>query len=400
MRMHTAGMTVEERRRLLPRGVVAAGAGFGAGFAVAYLFDPARGRSRRARGRDRASHATHELRDGLGVLSRDLSNRSRGRAASVRYRVSGRSVDDRVLYERVRAELGRYVSHPHAVQVHVQDRVVTLSGDVFAHEDEPARRAIKRVPGVKRVNKRWSAHRDATGIPQLQGAGRRREPVPEFRQQQWSPTARLLAGTAAASGWVMSAGMPRLFAWAIRGAGTVLALRAATNLPLRRLTGINAGRRAVDITAAITIDAPMEAIWSLVSDYSVFARFMPDVHEVRRSTDGRTSHWVISGPAGVPIRFDAVETKREEGREIAWKSLEGQLIAHTGELRLVEQDGRTRVQVQLTYNPVVGAAGHAVARLLGGNPARKLQQDLMRLKSYVEGERQPVGRRPVARSSF
>ncbi|WP_170222817.1 SRPBCC family protein [Nonomuraea turkmeniaca] len=385
-------MTAGERQTHLAEEAVAAGLGFCAGAAIAYLFDPARGRSRRAKGRDKAAHARHELRDGLGVLSRDLTNRSRGSAAAVRYRVAGRSADDRILYERVRAELGRHVSHPHAVEVHVQDRHVTLTGAVLAAEEERARRAIRRIPGVKHVEGGWVVHDDAAESPRLQGPGRRREPVPELLQQQWSPTARFLAGAAAAGLLALPGGLPRPVAWAIRAAGALLAARVATNLPVRRLTGLNAGRHAVDITEGISIDAPVATVWALVSDYSVFPRFMPDVLEVRRSADGRTSHWTISGPAGTPIRFDATETGREEGREIAWQSAEGELIAHTGALRLAEQDdGGTRVQVRLAYNPVAGAAGHAVARLLGANPARKLRQDLMRLRSYAESRRQPVG---------
>lgn len=393
MRAKNTGRAAGERRPDLSRTVAAGGLGFCAGAAVAYLFDPVRGRARRARGRDKAAHATHELRGGLGVLGRDLANRSRGSAAAVRYRVAGRWTDDRILYERVRAELGRHVSHPHAVEVHVQDRVVTLTGDVLADEEKRTHRAIRRIPGVKRVDSRWTAYRAAEQAFRLQGAGRRREPVPELLQQQWSPTARFLAGTGAAAMWAVSGGLPRPVAWTLRGAGAVLGARAATNLPLRRLTGVNAGRRAVDITAAVAIDAPAETVWRLVSDYSAFPRFMPDVREVRRSADGR-SHWLISGPAGTPIRFDATETSREEGREIAWQSAEGGLIAHGGALRLVPQgEGSTRVEVRLTYNPVAGAAGHAMARLLGANPARKLRRDLLRLKSYVESERRPVGAR-------
>ncbi|MBF8185742.1 SRPBCC family protein [Nonomuraea sp. K274] len=386
------GTIVEERRPVLSRAVIAAGAGACAGAAAAYLFDPVRGRTRRARVRDKTAHTTHELRDGVGILCRDLGNRGRGSAAAVRYRFTGRSVDDRVLYERVRAELGRHVSHPHAVEVHVRDRVVSLEGDVLDTEDERARRAVRHIPGVKKVHASWTTHHDAEGVPLLQGGGRRREPVPELLQQQWSPTARLFAGTAAAALWALSRRLPRPVSWAVMGAGAVLATRMATNLPLRRLTGINAGRNAVDITEAIEIGAPADTIWALVSDYSVFARLMPDVQEVRRSPDGRLSHWVIKGPAGVPIRFDATETKREEGREIAWKSTEGQLIAHTGALGLTPADGgRTRLHVRLAYNPVAGAAGHAIAKLLGADPARRLRQDLMRLKSHLERERQPAG---------
>ncbi|QYC42471.1 Polyketide cyclase / dehydrase and lipid transport [Nonomuraea coxensis DSM 45129] len=359
-----------------------AAAGFCAGAAVAYLFDPVRGRSRRARGRDKAAHATHKVRDGLGVLSRDLANRGRGLGAAVRYRYRGHSVDDRVLHERVRAELGRHVSHPHAVEVQVHDRIVTLAGDVLAVEDERTRKAIRRVPGVRRVEATWTTHIEGGGTPRLRG-GRLRRPVPELLQMRWSPTARFLAGATAAVLWTLR--LPAPFATAARGLAGVLAVRAATNLPLRRLTGINAGRRGIDVTAAVTVNAPPDAVWDLVSDYSAFPNFMPNVYEVRLSADGRTSHWLVSGPGGTPVRFDASETRRVEGRELAWKSAEGELIAHAGTVRLAPvPGGRTQVQVRLTYNPVAGAAGHVVARLLGADPERRLRQNLSMLKTYAE----------------
>ncbi|GGT01646.1 hypothetical protein GCM10010176_052190 [Nonomuraea spiralis] len=379
----------ERRRRSHP--VVAAVAGACVGAVVTYLLDPDRGRTRRARVRDKGSHATHEVRDGLGVLGRDLSNRGRGSAAAARYRLTGGSADDRVLHERVRAELGRHISHPHAVEVDVHERVVTLTGDVLAGEDERARQKVRRIPGVRHVETNWHVHQDGSAVPRLQGQGRRRRAVPELMQQRWSPTTRLLAGGAAASIWAMTKGLPRPLSWLSRCAASALAVRAATNLPLRRLTGVNAGREAIHVNAAVSIAAPLEAVWPMVSDYSLFPRFMPDVEEVRLSADELRSHWVIRGPAGTRIRFTATETKREEGAEIAWKSTEGELIAHTGVLRVDAQaDGRTRVQVHLCYNPIAGAAGHAIAGLLGAHPARKLRQDLMRLKEHIENQVRPV----------
>jgi uncharacterized membrane protein len=56
-----------------------------------------------------------------------------------------------------------------------------------------------------------------------------------------------------------------------------------------------------------------------------------------------------------------------------------------GSLRLEPLgDGRTQVHVQLSYNPVAGAVGHAVATLFGADPAHKMKHDLQRLKSFVE----------------
>ncbi len=366
-------------------------AGGCAGAAVAYLLDPQRGHTRRAHLRDQASHATHELQDGLGVLARDAGNRGRGVVAGVRYRIRGGSADDRVLHERVRAELGRHVTHAHAVEISVADGVVTLAGEVLAGEAEHAQRGIRHIPGVRRVEPSWSVHRDAADVPRLQG-GRPRRPTPELLQERWAPTTRLLAGAGAVTILSMARRLPGPIRWMARCAGGALAVRAATNLPMKRITGITAGRRAVDLDDAISIGAPIEQIWPLVSDYTVFAKLMPDVREIRRSADGRLSHWTIAGPAGVPVRFDAVETKRQENREIAWKTTEGQLVAHTGAIRLMpEPGGRTRVQVRLTYNPVAGAVGHAIAAMLGANPAHRMKQDLMRLKSYAEARAtQPV----------
>ncbi|WP_204016452.1 SRPBCC family protein [Sphaerimonospora thailandensis] len=382
---HDGQVTVIERGASLSRTAGAAGLGACAGALTEYLLDPNLGRTRRARVRDKAVHGVHRSRGWLGVLARDFTNRSRGAVAEIRYRFVGRNVDDRVLSERVRAELGRHVSHPHAVEVHVAGGRVTLAGHVLEREDRRARRAVARIPGVKDVEASWTAHHDAEGVIQLQGGGRPRERVPEIFQQCWSPTARFLAGAAAAATWAMSGRLPGPFAWMVRAGCAVLGARAATNLPLKRLSGIGAGRRAVDIEDAISVAAPAEDVWPLLSDYSVFAKCMPDVLEVRRSDDGRRSHWVISGPAGVPIGFEAAETSREEGREISWRTTEGRLIAHTGTLRLTPEGAdHCRIEVRLAYNPVVGAVGHAMATLLGADPARKLQQDLMRLKSLIE----------------
>ncbi|MGI5290016.1 SRPBCC family protein [Nonomuraea polychroma] len=368
------------------------GTGAAAGATIQYLFDPECGRSRRAKVRDQAAHAVHELTYGAGRVGRDLRNRSRGIAAQTRFRLTGRSADDRILHERVRAELGRYLTHPHAVHVSVEDHVARLEGDVLSGEERPAERAVRRIPGVKAVDARWKVHRAPSDVPQLQGPGRVRPPAPELLHQHWAPSARFVTGTAAAALWVLARRSHPAVAWLLRGLGITLAARAATNLPLRRLTGINAGRRAIDVNRAISIAARPEDIWPLISDYSIFATFMPDVREVRRSADGLRSHWEITGPAGRLIRLDAIETSREEGKHIAWKSAEGRLIAHAGTVRLTpEENGRTRVQVQMSYNPVVGAAGHAIARLLGADPATKLKEDLMRLKSYVESQRRLAG---------
>lgn len=164
-------VVVKDRPSILKR-VGFAGFSLATGVAVEYLLDPDRGKARRAAIRDKAAHAAQGMNGGVGGLTRDASHRGRHLLAAARYRVMGRSADDPVLHERVRETLGRHVSHPHAVTVRVQDGKATLTGDVLTSEQDRARRAVRRVPGIKHVETPWTAHEDTTGVLHLQDAGR------------------------------------------------------------------------------------------------------------------------------------------------------------------------------------------------------------------------------------
>jgi hypothetical protein len=58
--------------------------GIAVGALAMYVFDPERGRRRRALARDKAIHAAHVAGDRLGAKSRDLSNRAKGFVAETR----------------------------------------------------------------------------------------------------------------------------------------------------------------------------------------------------------------------------------------------------------------------------------------------------------------------------
>ena len=58
--------------------------GIAVGAAFMYVFDPDRGRRRRALARDKAIHAARVASETLGSTSRDLSNRAKGVVAETR----------------------------------------------------------------------------------------------------------------------------------------------------------------------------------------------------------------------------------------------------------------------------------------------------------------------------
>jgi len=371
------------------RGSILAGAGMGAG--LAYFLDPARGARRRARIRDSVVHSAVMTRRALGCTARDVLHRTYGTAASLRGLVQRGTVDDAVLVDRVRAKLGRYVSHAHAIGVSASDGVVTLSGPILTHEADRLVRAVRWIDGVRGVADRLERHEQPANVPALQGgrppAGQRLDVL----QTNWAPATRVLVG---------GVGLALAVAGAIRrdtrGAvaaltGASLIARAASNLPLNRLFGVGSRRRAVDVQKTILVNASVNEVYAFWSLYENFPRFMSRVYEVR-SAERRPmqSHWRVAGPAGTVVEFDAELTRAIPNQMIAWKTLPGSPVAHAGIVRFdPEPDGLTRVHIRMSYNPPAGWFGHGIATVFGVDPKSSMDADLARMKTLIETGRAP-----------
>jgi uncharacterized membrane protein len=111
---------------------------------------------------------------------------------------------------------------------------------------------------------------------------------------------------------------------------------------------------------------------------------MHNVKDVRQVAD-RRSHWVVAGPAGVPVQWTAEVTGLVPGELIAWRSVRNSDVRHEGAVHFVgTTDGGTRVSVELSYIPPAGAFGHAVAAIFGADPKSEMDADLLRMKSMIE----------------
>lgn len=168
--------------------------GIALGAASAFMLDPQLGRRRRALLRDRIAQV-RALRGG--------------------------PVTDDGLVGRVRASLGRYVSHPRAVHVTVQDGIVTLTGEVLAGEHPALIGALRFMPGVKDVADRLDVHSGAEGMSSLQDA--------------WPPRTRALVGGAGALLVVYALARGGLRGVAAIACGAALLARAKANQPLQDL---------------------------------------------------------------------------------------------------------------------------------------------------------------------
>jgi osmotically-inducible protein OsmY len=143
--------------------------GFAVGAASMYVCDPQRGRRRRALMRDQFTSLANTTSEGLDAAARDLSNRAAGTAAEARRRFRSERPDDDVLVERVRAVLGRAVSHPRAIDVEARNGRVCLYGPILTHEVNALLRAVESVPGVQTLDNKLEPHDHAGNTPSLQG---------------------------------------------------------------------------------------------------------------------------------------------------------------------------------------------------------------------------------------
>jgi uncharacterized membrane protein len=300
----------------------------------------------------------------------------------VRSRFTREEVPDEILCERVRSRLGYAVSHPGAIEVSALSGRVVLSGAVLERDYVRLLRTVWAVRGVADVEDRLAVYESAAGISALQGGAR----APESRfgplQGRWSPSLRVIMG-AAGGALLINAFAGRRSALGFLGGlgGAALIARSGTNMPIDRLVGVR--RPAMELQKCIDVAAPIERVFETFSQLERFPEFMTHVREVRVRGDG-TSQWTVEGPAGRTVSWEAVTTRLEPNRLIAWRTLPGSAVKHAGLLRFEEKQGGTRVFVTMSYTPPGGALGHAVARLFGADAKSELNDDLMRMKVFLE----------------
>jgi uncharacterized membrane protein len=52
-------------------------------------------------------------------------------------------------------------------------------------------------------------------------------------------------------------------------------------------------------------------------------------------------------------------------------------------------NGGTRLDVEMSYSPPAGVLGHVVAKLFGADPKTELDEDLLRMKTFLETGKAP-----------
>ena len=146
--------------------------------------------------------------------------------------------------------------------------------------------------------------------------------APGVRQ---APSGRVAAGALGAGLAVFGLFRGGIGGLAIGAVGSGLMAGAATK------------NRGVRIQKAITIAAPPERVFEYWANFENFPRWMSHVRSVRDEGNNRY-HWVVDGPAGVPVEWHSELYDVIENCQMGWRSLPGSVVDHSGHVRF-EDDG-------------------------------------------------------------
>lgn len=174
----------------------------------------------------------------------------------------------------------------------------------------------------------------------------------------------------------------------LAGAGTLIYQGIQGRGPLYHLLEGGAMRRRarpVKIEHTVTVNRPVEEVYSFWRNLENLPRFMTHLHSVE-TLDEHRSYWRAQSPFGGTVEWEAEITKEAPNEELGWRSLPGSQVDSAGAVRFLPAlNGRgTLIQVEMKYTPPAGRIGSFVARLLGEDPQTQIEDDLEKLRHLLE----------------
>ena len=189
--------------------------------------------------------------------------------------------------------------------------------------------------------------------------------------------------------------------------GSGLLWRALTGrCAVNRTLGRNSARRettspvasierggGIKIEKSIDVFRPREQMYRFWRNFENLPRFMDHLESVTVLDENR-SHWVVRGPMGTRVEWDAEIHNEIPDELIAWRTLPGSEVNHAGSVHFEPRlpGPGTTVRVILRYEPPAGRPGAIAASLFGEEPGQQIEDDLRRFKQVMEASEAIPGR--------
>lgn len=140
---------------------------------------------------------------------------------------------------------------------------------------------------------------------------------------------------------------------------------------------------ADQVTKSIIVQGNITNIYNLWANFENFPHFMKNIVSVTK-TGPDTSHWVMKGPLGKNIEWDAKTTRMEENKRIAWNSMEREGDITTSGQVTFNALPQGQVEVMATIHYVPSSKLAEIGAALFADPEKQLAEDLQNFKRYAE----------------
>jgi uncharacterized membrane protein len=140
------------------------------------------------------------------------------------------------------------------------------------------------------------------------------------------------------------------------------------------------------IIETVDVNVPVNLAYNQWTQFEEFPKFLDEVESIQQVTDTLTE-WKVS-VGGVERTFEANITEQHPDERVAWNSTGGE-VDHAGVVTFHKlSDNKTRVTVQLDWEPtgLLEKLGSAV-----GVGSHAVKKDLKNFKEYIESQGTPDG---------
>ena len=207
-------------------------------------------------------------------------------------------------------------------------------------------------------------------------------------ERKWS----LIGGAAVLAASLAGRGLNRLLG--VIAGGALLYRGATGHCHLYEALGVNSqgvddqpgvrddeGHKVVESVVIQRPRAEIYAYWRKLENLSEVMSHVKSVEVI----DSRRSHWIVSGPVGTSVSWDAEIINERPDELMAWQSLPGAMVPNAGSVWFEDAPGgATRVKVALEVEAPAGELGIKLAQIFGEAPEQQLQSDLQRFKEQME----------------
>jgi uncharacterized membrane protein len=136
---------------------------------------------------------------------------------------------------------------------------------------------------------------------------------------------------------------------------------------------------AITGTASADIDAPIDAVWTIVEDVAHWPEWqgtLGTVHPLEQDAAGRVSRCKVEIDARVTTIKLELSVSYADGERVSWQRAGGDLKQMDGAWRLEDLgEGRTRATYELEVNP-----GGVIGMFLNAEREAKLRQTLVEVR--------------------